>query len=102
MVTKAKGKPKTTKKAGRRASATPKSLRLKRKGSKVAPANISRNGSKPRSRDSARQPSKMETRRSSVVVPATSSRSTSPERKRSKHFEHAINASEAALNLLYA
>src|SRR5215510_5536716 len=102
MVTKAKGKSKATKKAGRRASAPPKSLRLKRKGSKVASANISRNGSKPRSRESARQPSKMETRRSSVVVPATSSRSTSPERTRSKHFESAIHAYEAGIKLMHA
>jgi tetratricopeptide (TPR) repeat protein len=102
MVTKAKTKSKATKKAGRRASATAKSLRLKRKAAKATPANISRNGSKPRSRESARQPSKMETRRSTVVVPATSSRSTSPERTRSKHFETAIHAYEAGIKLMHA
>src|SRR5215470_20090135 len=101
MVTKAKAKSKATKKAGRRASATPKSLRLKRKGAKAVPAEVSRNGSKPRSRQSARQPSKMEPRRSSVVVPATSSR-ISPERTRSKHFENAIHAYEAGIKFMHA
>jgi tetratricopeptide (TPR) repeat protein len=102
MVTKAKTKSKATKKAGRRASATAKSLRLKRKAPKATPANIARNGSKPRSRESVRQPSKMEARRSSVVVPATSSRSTSPERTRSKHFENAIHAYEAGIKFMHA
>src|SRR5215470_1840798 len=102
MVMKAKVKSKATKKAGRRASARPKSLSLKRKGAKVAPVSISRNGSKPRSRQSVRPPSKMETRRTSVVVASTSSRSTSPERTRSKHFESAIHAYEAGIKLMHA
>src|SRR5262245_60297914 len=101
MASKAKVKAKATKKAARRSAATSKSLRLKAKATKRASANGSRNGSKPRSRGSVRRPSKVEPRRSPVAVTSTSSRSTTPERARSKHHESAIQAYEAGIKLMH-
>src|SRR5437867_5279234 len=106
MVTKVKGKSKPAKKAARHTSSSSKSIRLKMKRPKAASSNGSRNGSKPRSKGSAaHRPAKhsaVESRRTSVAAGSASSRSTSPERARSKHFGNAIQAYEAGLKLMHA
>src|SRR4051812_33370177 len=104
MATKAKPKSKTIKKAARRASAASKPVHLKAKSAKPATSNGSRNGSKPVPKDSPRRASKstrVESRRTAVVAGSSSSRSTSPQRAHSKHFDHAIHAYEAGLKLMH-
>jgi tetratricopeptide (TPR) repeat protein len=97
MATKAKRKPKATKKAVGRVSAAAKSVRLKAKPAKAA----SRNGAKPRPRVSSRQPSKVESRRPSVAA-TSATRSTPPERARSKNFDSAVQAYEVGLKFMHA
>ena len=102
MATKAKPKSKTTKKITGRASATAKSIRLKTKPAKSSSSNLPRNGSKPSSKTSARHPAKtarVGSRRTPVATgPPSASRSSAPERARSKHFASAIQAYEAGNN----
>src|ERR1043165_1084352 len=105
MATKAKPKSKSIKKAARRASAASKTVHLKAKSAKSMSANGSRNGSKPAPKDSSRRASKstrVESRRTAVVAASSPSRSTSPQRARSKHFENAIQAYEAGIKLMHA
>src|SRR5687767_11954606 len=105
MATKAKSKTKPTKKAAGRASAASKSIHLKAKSAKRASSSASRNGSKRVSKTPARRASKVtkvESRRTSASAQSTNSRSTTPLRVRSKHFDSAIHAYEAGLKLMHA
>jgi tetratricopeptide (TPR) repeat protein len=106
MATKAKPKTKPSKKASARTSASAKSIQLKAKRAKATVSNGSRNASKSLQKGSiARRPGKLQTvesRRTSVATNAASSRTTTPERTRSKHFDNAIQAYEAGLKAMHA
>ncbi|MBI2150107.1 MAG: tetratricopeptide repeat protein [Acidobacteria bacterium] len=91
MATKRKAKRKPAKKAPRRPLTRAKSIRLKVKASKPAARKAAR---KKTSR-------KVESRRTSAGA-AVSSRSTSPQRNRSKQFASAVHAYEAGIKLMHA
>lgn len=98
MATKAKSKPKATKKAAKRpAVIARKSIHLKAKA-RVASTNGARSSRRPATR-AAKRGERVESRRTSVPAVA---RSTSPPRVRSKHFANAIQAYEAAIKLMHA
>jgi tetratricopeptide (TPR) repeat protein len=99
MATKAKGKPKGTKKAPKRPVLSGKSIRLKAKA-----AVASRNGGQS-SRPGAniatpKRAERVESRRTSGASTAT--RSTPAPPVRSKHFTSAVQAYEAAIKLMHA
>jgi tetratricopeptide (TPR) repeat protein len=100
MATKAKVKPKASKKASSRSSARAKSIVLKAKPAKASARNGSRNTSKAAAKTSARGSSKpvsrMESRRTQAV-------NASPlDRTRSRHFANAVQAYEAAIKLMHS
>src|SRR5689334_8771609 len=106
MVTKAKPKSKPAKKVAARTAAGSKSIRLKAKQTKGASTNGTRNGAKSHSKGSiAHRTGKVpavESRRTTVATGAAPSRTTTPERARSKHFGNAIQAYEAGLKAMHA
>src|SRR5215831_6102225 len=100
MAMKAKVKPKSTKKGTGRSSAGAKSIRLSAKPAKA----VSRNGSKPSEKTTARRvtkAAKVESRRTAPAVTSSISRASTAERVRPKHFSTAIQAYEAAIMLMH-
>jgi len=96
MATKAKAKPKATKKAARGPASRAKSIHLKVKAAREAPSKKAKTASKSRSKPAP----KVESRRTSVAA-AVPARSTSPARVRSKHFASAVQAYEAGIKLMH-
>jgi tetratricopeptide (TPR) repeat protein len=102
MASKTKAKPKPTKKAARRPAAATKSIRLKVKAAKTAVRKAVSAAAKAVTQKVAKV-TKVESRRASVAATApSSSRTTSPERPKSKQFVNAIHAYEAAIKLMHA
>src|SRR5439155_13004609 len=65
-------------------------------------SNGSRNASQARARGATRHPSKVGSTRASVAAEPASSRSTSAEKLRSKHFDSAVHAYEMGIKLMHA
>jgi tetratricopeptide (TPR) repeat protein len=113
MAKKARAKPKSAQKMAKPAKAPAKapakSAHLKAKSVKSARKAPAKTASKKPPRPTAKSPmrppvkrTKAETRRTAVATASSSSRSTSPERVRSKHFANAIQAYEAGIKLMHA
>jgi tetratricopeptide (TPR) repeat protein len=105
MASKAKAKPKPTKKAARRPVAAAKSVRLKVKAAKTALRKVVNAAAKAVTQKVTKS-TKVESRRTSVATTSSSPRSTSTstttERPKSKQFVSAVHAYEEAIKLMHA
>jgi tetratricopeptide (TPR) repeat protein len=99
MATKAKGKPKGTKKAPKRPVLSDKSIRLKAKAT-VATRNGGRSSRPGANMRTPKRAERVESRRTSA--PSAAARPVPPPSVRSKHFASAVQVYEAALKLMHA